>query len=107
VAPLIEDLAASYQGGWYSVISLHGGGSPEAMKQEIWRHYPVGNKVELVKRLLERGVLDDPTRKILRNRQPGRCCAAGSEVPEAPHMLPLAESEPQVVPLTLAKKAGP
>ena len=58
-ARFIEDLTASYQGGWYSVISLHGGGSPEAMKQEIWRNYPVGNKVELVERLLERGVLAD------------------------------------------------
>ena len=29
----LEDLTASYQGGWYSVISLHGGGSPAAMKQ--------------------------------------------------------------------------
>src|SRR6186713_190159 len=56
-ARLIEDLTASYQGGWYSVISLHGGGSPEAMKQEIWRNYPVGNKVDLVERLLERNVL--------------------------------------------------
>jgi aromatic ring hydroxylase len=37
VARFIEDLTASYQGGWYSVISLHGGGSPAAMKQEIWR----------------------------------------------------------------------
>ena len=26
-ARFIEDLTASYQGGWYSVISLHGGGS--------------------------------------------------------------------------------
>src|SRR6185369_9587257 len=60
VARLVEDLTASYQGGWYSVISLHGGGSPEAMKQEIWRHYPVGNKVELVERLLERNVLAEP-----------------------------------------------
>ena len=39
-ARFIEDLTASYQGGWYSVISLHGGGSPAAMKQEIWRNYP-------------------------------------------------------------------
>src|SRR5690606_31803821 len=46
-ARFIEDLTASYQGGWYSVISLHGGGSPAAMKQEIWRNYPVGSKVEL------------------------------------------------------------
>lgn len=37
------------------MISLHGGGSSAAMKQEIWRNYPVGNKVELVERLLERG----------------------------------------------------
>ena len=44
-ARFIEDLTASYQGGWYSVISLHGGGSPAAMKQEIWRNYPVGSKV--------------------------------------------------------------
>ena len=45
--PFIEDLTAGYQGGWYSVISLHGGGSPKAMKQEIYRNYPVGSKVEL------------------------------------------------------------
>jgi aromatic ring hydroxylase len=54
VARLIEDLTAGYQGGWYSVISLHGGGSPAAMKQEIYRNYPIGSKVELVERLLER-----------------------------------------------------
>jgi 4-hydroxybutyryl-CoA dehydratase/vinylacetyl-CoA-Delta-isomerase len=77
VARLIEDLTASYQGGWYSVISLHGGGSPDAMKSEIYRRYPLGNKVDLVERLLERGVLADETRKITRNRQPGRCCALG------------------------------
>ena len=64
VARLIEDLTASNQGGWYSVISLHGGGSPEAMKMEIWRNYPLGNKVDLVERLLERGVLADATRRI-------------------------------------------
>jgi 4-hydroxybutyryl-CoA dehydratase/vinylacetyl-CoA-Delta-isomerase len=81
VARLIEDLTASSQGGWYSVISLHGGGSPEAMKMEIWRHYPVGDKVELVERLLERGVLADQTRSIMKNRQPGRCCVQGCMVP--------------------------
>src|SRR5258708_11264977 len=63
VARLIEDLTASNQGGWYSVISLHGGGSPEAMRMEIWRNYPLGNKVDLVERLLERGVLADGSRK--------------------------------------------
>ena len=89
VARFVEDLTASYQGGWYSVISLHGGGSPAAMKQEIWRHYPVGSKVELVERLLERGVLHDETRAITRNRQPGRCCDSGCSAPGQPVMVPL------------------
>jgi 4-hydroxybutyryl-CoA dehydratase/vinylacetyl-CoA-Delta-isomerase len=89
VARFIEDLTASYQGGWYSVISLHGGGSPAAMKQEIWRNYPVGNKVELVERLLDRGVLHDETRAITRNRQPGRCCDTGCTQPGQAVMVPL------------------
>jgi len=79
VARFIEDLTISHQGGWYSTISLHGGGSPEAMKREIWRNYPVMEKRALVESLLDRGVLDQgqPTTK-----QPGRCCATGCEVPE-------------------------
>ena len=81
VARLVEDLTASSQGGWYSVISLHGGGSPEAMKMEIWRNYPVGSKVDLVERLMERGVMSDELRSITRNRQPGRCCIQGCMVP--------------------------
>lgn len=88
-ARFIEDLTAGYQGGWYSLISLHGGGSPAAMKQEIWRHYPVGSKVELVERLLERGVAHDPQRPITRNRQPGRCCDMGCGKPGEPVMVPL------------------
>ena len=88
-ARFIEDLTASYQGGWYSLISLHGGGSPAAMKQEIWRHYPVGSKVELVERLLERGVLQSGERAITRNRQPGRCCDQGCSAPGQPVMVPL------------------
>ncbi len=84
VARLVEDLTASYQAGWYSVISLHGGGSPEAMKMEIFRNYPVGSKVDLVERLLDRGVLADATRRITRNRQPGRCCVAGCQMGELP-----------------------
>ena len=91
VARFIEDLTASYQGGWYSVISLHGGGSPAAMKQEIWRQYPVGDKVALVERLLDRGVLTDETRAITRNRQPGRCCDAGCSAPGQAVMVPLPE----------------
>jgi 4-hydroxybutyryl-CoA dehydratase / vinylacetyl-CoA-Delta-isomerase len=88
-ARFIEDLTASYQGGWYSVISLHGGGSPAAMKQEIWRNYPVGSKVELVERLLERGVLADPGRKITSNRQPGKCCDTGCTPPSRTTMVAL------------------
>ncbi len=95
-ARFIEDLTAGYQGGWYSVISLHGGGSPAAMKQEIYRNYPIGSKVELVERLLERGVTadgspaaapHDPARAITRNRQPGKCCDAGCTAPGAPVMV--------------------
>ena len=94
VARFLEDLTASYQGGWYSLISLHGGGSPAAMKQEIWRQYPVGNKVDLVERLLDRGVLAaDPNRKITRNRQPGRCCDAGCSWPGQSLMVPLPMSD--------------
>jgi 4-hydroxybutyryl-CoA dehydratase/vinylacetyl-CoA-Delta-isomerase len=72
------------------VISLHGGGSPAAMKQEIWRNYPVGNKVELVERLLNRGVVADPDRPdraITANRQPGRCCDRGCTAPGQPVMV--------------------
>jgi len=90
-ARFIEDLTASHQGGWYSVISLHGGGSPAAMKQEIWRNYPLGSKVELVERLLERGVLHDERRAITRNRQPGRCCDSGCTAPGQSVMVPLPE----------------
>lgn len=78
VARLVEDLTCSHQGGWYSVISLHGGGSPEAMKREIWRNYPVGEKRAVVERLLERGVLEEGARV---SKQPGRCCVTGCEVP--------------------------
>ena len=89
VSRFIEDLTASYQGGWYSLISLHGGGSPTALKQEIWRNYPVGSKVELVERLMERGVLAEDNRAITKNKQPGRCCDAGCSQPGQPFMVPL------------------
>jgi 4-hydroxybutyryl-CoA dehydratase/vinylacetyl-CoA-Delta-isomerase len=83
VARLVEDLTASYAGSWYSFISLHGGGSPEAMKREIWRNYPVGEKVDLVERLLDRGVAGEgvglPSIRRRVSRQPGRCCDAGCQ----------------------------
>ena len=88
-ARFIEDLTAGYQGGWYSVISMHGGGSPAAMKQEIYRNYPLGSKVELVERILERGVAHDPDRAITRNRQPGKCCDTGCTTPGQPVMVNL------------------
>ena len=91
-ARFLEDLTAGYQGGWYSLISLHGGGSPAAMKQEIWRHYPVGSKVELVERLLERDLAHDPARPITRNRQPGKCCDMGCNTPGQPVMVDLPQS---------------
>jgi 4-hydroxybutyryl-CoA dehydratase / vinylacetyl-CoA-Delta-isomerase len=94
VARFIEDLTASSQGGWYSLISLHGGGSPDAMKMEIYRNYPIGNKVDLVERLLDRGVLADATRKITRNRQPGKCCATGCFAPDAPRMVTIEDRRP-------------
>ena len=80
VSRFIEDLTVSHQAGWYSVISLHGGGSPEAMKREIWRNYPITEKKELVEALLNRGIAaGTPTA----NHQPGRCCPPGCETPQA------------------------
>ncbi|RAI43700.1 4-hydroxyphenylacetate 3-hydroxylase [Rhodoplanes roseus] len=95
VSRLIEDLTVSHQAGWTSVISLHGGGSPEAMKREIWRNYPVGEKAALVAALIDRGVADEGRRV---SKQPGRCCDTGCAPPEtvAPdqdHETPAAAAE--------------
>ena len=81
VARFMEDLTASNQGGWYSVLSLHGGGSPEAMQREIWRNYPVEEKSAVVERLLDRGILDEGKRT---SKQPGRCCDTGCMPPALP-----------------------
>lgn len=75
----MQDLTVSDQAGWYSVISLHGGGSPEAMKREIWRNYDVADKENLVEQLLDRGIYDQGQRV---SKQPGRCCAKGCEAPD-------------------------
>jgi 4-hydroxybutyryl-CoA dehydratase/vinylacetyl-CoA-Delta-isomerase len=85
VSRLMEDLTASNNAGWYSVISLHGGGSPEAMRREIYRYYPLEERAALAERLLDRGVLAEagrPTRKT----QPGRCCPVGCQIPETPQL---------------------
>ena len=91
VARLIEDLTASGTAGWYSVISLHGGGSPQATGLEIFRSYPVEDKVALVEKLLDRGVLADESGAESRDRQPGRCCPIGckepAEVPAPPKRI--------------------
>ena len=78
LAHVMEDLTVSNQGGWYSVISLHGGGSPEAMKREIWRNYPVAEKTELIDTLMERGLLAGEAKA---GAQPGKCCATGCRPP--------------------------
>ena len=78
LARVLEDLTVSSQGGWYSVISMHGGGSPEAMKREIWRHYPVAEKTQLIDALLERGLVAGDGKP---GAQPGRCCATGCRPP--------------------------
>jgi 4-hydroxybutyryl-CoA dehydratase/vinylacetyl-CoA-Delta-isomerase len=91
LARFVEDLTISSTAGWYSTISLHGGGSPEAMKMEIFRNYPIQDKVELVDRLLDRGLLpgrsaaDD--KELAPTDQVGRCCPQGCRAPELPHSL--------------------
>lgn len=59
------------------------------MKQEIYRNYPIGNKVDLVERILERGISNDPSRAITKNRQPGKCCDTGCMKPGQPIMVDL------------------
>ncbi|MDJ0655636.1 MAG: 4-hydroxyphenylacetate 3-hydroxylase N-terminal domain-containing protein [Xanthomonadales bacterium] len=85
VSRFIEDLTASDTGGWYSVISLHGGGSPQAMKREIFRRYPVEERKALVERLLDRGVADTgQSGAPPRGKQPGQCCPVGCQAPDLP-----------------------
>jgi 4-hydroxybutyryl-CoA dehydratase/vinylacetyl-CoA-Delta-isomerase len=82
VARFLGDISASSTGGWYSVISLHGGGSPQAMKREIFRHYPIEERRALVERLLDRGVVETGSSGAPnRQKQPGQCCAAGCQPP--------------------------
>jgi 4-hydroxybutyryl-CoA dehydratase / vinylacetyl-CoA-Delta-isomerase len=82
VARFIEDLTASNSAGWMSVISLHGGGSPEAMKGEIHKRYPIHEKRELVERLLDRGVLARDGVPVSDAAQPGQCCDTGCTPPD-------------------------
>ena len=63
------------------MISLHGGGSPEAMKREIWRNYPIGEKKEIAQQLMDRDLAERIDGKNP-DRQPGRCCTVGCRVPD-------------------------
>ena len=56
-------------------------GSPEAMKCEIWRQYPVEDKVALVEGLLERGVAGDIARPLLYYRLPSAGAATRRHSP--------------------------
>ena len=51
VARLLEDITASYQGGWYSAISISGGGSPEATRLEIMRKYDIAERKSLIEKI--------------------------------------------------------
>ena len=92
VARFMQDLTASDTAGWMSVISLHGGGSPEAMRREIYRYYPLEERQQLVERLLDRGILDLKDGKKTSN-QPGRCCPVGCQVPRTPYLKGSTESK--------------
>ena len=82
VARFLGDISASSTGGWYSVISLHGGGSPQAMKREIFRRYPIEERRALVERLLDRGLAETGSSGAPnRQKQPGQCCATGCQPP--------------------------
>ena len=74
VARFIEDLTASDAAGWMSLISLHGGGSPQAMKGEIFRRYPIQDRKRLVERLIDRGALSEAPAATA---EPGQCCDTG------------------------------
>ncbi|MBA4496568.1 hypothetical protein H1191_20155 [Paenactinomyces guangxiensis] len=39
-------MTASKEGGFYSLISLHGGGSPEAMRMSAVRNYDIDRQKE-------------------------------------------------------------
>ena len=58
---------------------------------EIFRNYPIPDKVALVERLLDRGMLpgrkDGEGRTVAPADQVGRCCPQGCRVPELPASL--------------------
>lgn len=80
IARFMEDLTVSNTAGWYSTISVHGGGSPEAMKREIFRRYPIPERKALVERLMNRGAtVDENGQPVSDAEQPGQCCDTGCQ----------------------------
>lgn len=53
MARFLEDLTASKEGGFYSVISLHGGGSPEALRMSAVRNYDFETQKEHIRHKLK------------------------------------------------------
>ena len=88
VARFLGDITASDTAGWFSLISLHGGGSPAATSLEIYRSYPLEDKVALVEGLLDRGLLESEQSESATGDQPGRCCADGCQAPEEDKATP-------------------
>jgi 4-hydroxybutyryl-CoA dehydratase/vinylacetyl-CoA-Delta-isomerase len=78
---MLMTVAGCDQAGRMSVISLHRGGSPEAMRREICRSCPIEDRRALALRLLDRGLLDTGQPPL---KQPGRCCPVGCQLPETP-----------------------
>jgi 4-hydroxybutyryl-CoA dehydratase/vinylacetyl-CoA-Delta-isomerase len=51
MARFLQDLTASKEGGWYGLISAHGGGSPEALRISAVRRYDLKSRRQLARRL--------------------------------------------------------
>lgn len=51
LARLLQDITASTESGWYSVISTHGGGSPAATRLGAWRGYDLKVRRSLARKL--------------------------------------------------------
>ena len=82
VAHFLNDIPAYDTAGWYFLISLHGGGPPAATSMEIYRSYPLEDKIAVVKSLLDRGLLASEPGASDDIDQPGRCCPEGCQTPE-------------------------
>ena len=82
VARLIEDLTASGTAGWYSVISCTAAARRRRRGWQSSAAIPVEDKVALVEKLLDRGVLAPESGAASRDRQPGRCCPVGCREPD-------------------------